>query len=128
MEFVYVDERLTERAPNLFSPLFVKGTDKGATLLDVADALRRGETVTIRQLDPIEAAWAEENTVIYEMMQELTLRRQMLYAGMVQLSQGVNPDVVVDRFRATGVEPEELAQALSEALQGIQQEGANGAA
>ena len=128
MEFVYVDERLTERAPNLFAPLFVKGTDKGATLLDVADALRRGETVTIRQLDPIEAAWAEEGTMIYEMMQELTLRRQMLYAGMVQLSQGVNPDVVVDRFRAAGVEPEELAQALSEALQGIQQEGANGAA
>jgi hypothetical protein len=127
MDFVYQDEKLVERAPNLFAPLFVKQTDQGATFDDVLAALRRGESVTIRPLTPVEAAWAEEAVVIYEMGTELAMRREMLYMGLIQCAEGVNPDVVVDRFRTAGIEPVDLAHALAENLPSIQG-GTNGTA
>lgn len=98
MEFVYLDEKLTTRAPNLLAPLFVKNTDQWAQLGDVVNALRRGESVSIRPANEAEKNLAEELVVMYEIGQELTVRRQMLYQQMMKYAEGVDPAVAAERL------------------------------
>lgn len=100
MEFVYFDEELAERAPALMGSLLIKDTDRWASLHDVAEALRRGEQVTIRQPTQFEREFAEETVALCEIWQELAMRRQQLFRHVAAYAETIDPAVAADRLNS----------------------------
>jgi hypothetical protein len=66
MEIVYFPEELNARAPSTVGVLYFTPSHEWGTLFHVADVIRAGEAVTIRQATEEEVQRAEKRVVLYE--------------------------------------------------------------
>jgi hypothetical protein len=98
MELVYFNEELCRRAPGFMESLLIKYEDRWARISDLETALERGETVTIRPATAFENEYVEELIALYEVWEELALRRQLLFAQISAWSDEVDPVTVADRL------------------------------
>lgn len=97
MNVVFFGEDLNARAPHAVGCLFDEGAGGWTDLIKVAQALRGGEAVQIRQATETERKRAEALTEIYELSALLGARLCQLYENQ---GAGVAEDAIFELHRA----------------------------
>lgn len=66
MQFVYFPDGITQRAPSVVSSLYVAPNAVPATIIDVANAIQRGEVVNVRPASASELKRGEAAVALFE--------------------------------------------------------------